>query len=57
MYAIIYWRGEDAVFAVLTEDGQVKVFDKLLEADAAANDFEGRFKVDARVVSLEQVHE
>ena len=57
MYAIIYWRGEDEVYPVLMADGQIKVYDKLAEADADAEEFEKRLKVDARVINCDSVHE
>lgn len=59
MYAIIYWRtgNDDEVFPLLTQDGQLKVFDKLAHADSYAGSFEESFASDARVISCEQVHE
>ena len=57
MYAIIYWRKEDEVFPVLTEDGQIKVFDRLTEADTEANKVEKTYGTEARVISCEGVRE
>lgn len=50
MYAIIYWRGEDKVYAYNKKDGSLKLFDKLSEADLEANKIK-----DSRVISIEGV--
>ena len=62
MYAVIYWVGDDEVYPCLTEDGQIKLFDKISEADDYADQIDNRQeddgkkfeeKLDARVISIE----
>jgi len=55
MYAIIYWKNDDNyVDFVKNEDGSIKIFEGLKEADRYANEYE--YKIgEARVVSLEGV--
>jgi hypothetical protein len=53
MYAIIYWTNNDEkIFFVTNEDGSIKVFDKLKEADSEADKVN-----DSRVISLDGVSE
>jgi len=40
MYAIIYWANDSTVFPVLNEDGTLKLFNSLREADDYANELE-----------------
>jgi hypothetical protein len=56
MFAIIYWSKNDENYIdfVKNEDGSIKVFESLREADRYANEYE--YKIgEARVVSLEEV--
>ncbi len=57
MYAVIYWVGDDEVYPYLTDDGQMKLFDKISEADDCADMLEDAKKeekeIDARVISIE----
>lgn len=69
MYAVIYWIGDDMVFPHLTRDKQIKLFDKIGEADDCADTLEeaqndvvkaknltGK-KLEARVISIETAKE
>ena len=40
MYAIIFWVSDMEVYPFLTEDGQLKLFDRLTEADECAERIE-----------------
>ncbi len=57
MYAVIYWVGDDMVFPYLTDDGQIKLFDKISEADNCADLLDDEQKLgedlSARVISIE----
>jgi hypothetical protein len=55
MFAIIYWKNNDNyVDFVKNEDGSIKLFDSLKDADRYANEQEYQIG-EARVVSLEEV--
>jgi hypothetical protein len=53
MYVIIYWKNDDNyIDFVKNEDGSIKIFESLKEADRYANEY----KIgEARVISLEGV--
>ncbi len=51
MYAIIYWDTDSTVFPVLNEDGTLKLFNSLREADDYANGLEPNDYY--RVISIE----
>ena len=36
MYAIVFWVNDMEIYPFLTEDGQLKLFDRLKEADECA---------------------
>jgi len=55
MYAIIYWADDSTVFPVLNEDGTLKLFNSLGEADDYANELEPNDYY--RVISIEGVEE
>ncbi len=60
MYAVIYWMG-DEVYPSLNDDGQIKLFDKISEADDWADSVENakleNDEVEARVISIEAAKE
>ena len=55
MYIIIYWVNDSTVFPVLNEDGTLKLFNSLREADNYANELEPNDYY--RVISIEGVEE
>lgn len=55
MYAIIQWINAEYVVAVQNENGSMKLFDKLVDADSYANQIEPNDSV--RVISIEGVRE
>jgi len=55
MYAIIYWTDDSTVFPVLNEDGTLKLFNSLGEADDYAHELEPNDYY--RVISIEGVKE
>ena len=69
MYAVIFWVNDMEVFPFLAEDGQLKLFDRLEEADKCADRIEkGEISlishspdkdetVECRVISIEGVKE
>ena len=40
MYAIVFWVNDMEIYPFLAEDGQLKLFDKLKEADECAEGIE-----------------
>src|SRR3990167_6972154 len=55
MYAVIQWINDSYVVAITNENGSLKLFDKLAEADSYANEIEPNDSV--RVISIESVRE
>ena len=55
MYAILQWINDSYVVAVSNEDGSLKLFEKLTEADSYANQLKTNDNV--RVISIEGVKE
>jgi hypothetical protein len=54
MYVIIYWKNDNYIDFVKNEDGSIKIFGSLKEANRYANEYE--YKIgEARVVSLKGV--
>lgn len=56
-YAIIYWNKEGAVIPVMNDVGGLKVLDVLKDADTLAFEIEDKMSVEARVITIESVHE
>lgn len=54
MYMILWWVNDDFVKTITNEDGSVRLFATLKEADAFAN--KHAFKDDLRVISIEGVN-
>jgi len=55
MYAVIQWVNDNYVVAITKENGSLKLFDRLAEADSYANEIEPNDSV--RVISVEGVME
>ena len=55
MYAILQWINDNYVVAITNENGSLKLFDKLAEADRYAEQIEPNDSV--RVISIEGVSE
>lgn len=55
MYAIIQWINDNYVVPIVNENGSLKLFDRLVEADGYANEIEPNDSV--RVISIESVRE
>lgn len=55
MYAILQWINDSYVVAVQNENGSMKLFEKLMDADSYANHIEPNDIV--RVISIEGVKE
>lgn len=56
MYAILRWIRDDYVVAILNSDGSLKLFDKLIEADAYAKEIDPdrtERRDDTRIISIE----
>jgi len=53
MYAILWWVSEDFLKVIENEDGSLRLFATLEEADAFAN--KHIYKDDLRVISIEGV--
>lgn len=51
MYAILWWTKEDYVTCISNEDGSVKLFETIREADKYANELANTD--DVRVISIE----
>ena len=58
MYMIIYWRGDDKIYALLNTDKTIWLAETLEEADKKANHLEKlNNNLEARVISIEGVKE
>jgi len=55
MYAILQWINDNYVVPIVNENGSLKLFEKLEEADRYANEIEPNDSV--RVISIEGVKE
>ena len=55
MYAIIYWTNDSTIYPVLNENGTLRLFINLREADGYANTLED--DINYRVISIEGVIE
>jgi len=56
MYMILYWvKGSDYITCIQNEDGSIKLFEKLEEADKWAN--EQKCNAYLRVISIEGIGE
>lgn len=52
MYAIIYWKSDDQVFARTNPNGTLELFETLMEADIVANELDIGTGYEARVITL-----
>jgi len=65
MYAIIYWKDDNSVYPYLTDDGQLRLFDRLSDADEVADRIEKGLvnvkypsnDIECRVLCIEGVKE
>lgn len=57
-YAIVFWNeGSNQPHPLMNPLGWVENFASLEAADQAAEDFESKYGLEARVISLESIHE